>query len=232
MASLSFSVVADGAADATANSIVFEATHLVIAGWAGRDAAAVEHHIAELEAIGVKRPATIPCYYPLAPALLTTETVLSVPRADSSGEVECVLLAATDGTMYVGIGSDHTDRVAEAYDVTVSKQMCAKPVSATLWRFDDVADHWDSLEMRCWRSQDGIRTKYQEGTTASLRDPRHLIEAYTGKTTLPVGTAMFCGTQAVIGQLGHGDKFEMELHDPVLNRSLTLSYQVEALPVA
>ncbi len=36
---------------------------LVIAGWTGRDAATVEHHIAELEAIGVARPRTVPCFY-------------------------------------------------------------------------------------------------------------------------------------------------------------------------
>ena len=225
MSSLSFSVVAG-------DSITFDVQQLVIAGWAGRDAAGVEHHIQELEAIGVKRPATIPCYYPLAPMLLTTATSLVVPRADSSGEVECVLLSGADGTMYVGVGSDHTDRVAEAYDVTVSKQMCAKPVSATLWRFDEVADHWDQLVMRCWRTQAGVRTLYQQGLTASLRDPRQLIERYTGNKTLPAGTAMFCGTQSVMGQLGHGEIFEMELHDPVRDRSLTLTYNVVALDVA
>ena len=32
--------------------------HAVIAGWTGRDPAAVEKHIRELEALGVKRPAT------------------------------------------------------------------------------------------------------------------------------------------------------------------------------
>lgn len=45
---------------------------LVIAGWTGRDAAAVEAHIAELEAIGVPRPATVPCFYRVAAGLLTT----------------------------------------------------------------------------------------------------------------------------------------------------------------
>jgi len=32
-------------------------TQLVIAGWTGRDKVAMEHHIAELEALGVARPA-------------------------------------------------------------------------------------------------------------------------------------------------------------------------------
>ncbi|SDV49007.1 DUF2848 domain-containing protein [Chitinasiproducens palmae] len=217
--------VADGA------TLNFSPKALVIAGWAGRDAASVEHHIRELEAIGVKRPSTVPCFYPLAPALLSTDATLSVPRSDSSGEVECVLLATEQGLM-VGIGSDHTDRRVEAYDVTVSKQMCGKPVSDTVWRFDEVADHWDSLEMRCWRVRGGDRALYQSGSTASLRDPRELIERFTGASTLPVGTVMYCGTQAVIGELGHGDAFEVELHDPVRSRTLKHVYSVEALPVS
>jgi hypothetical protein len=35
---------------------------LVVAGWTGRDNATVEHHIAELQAIGVARPRTVPCF--------------------------------------------------------------------------------------------------------------------------------------------------------------------------
>ncbi len=41
---------------------------LVSAGWTGRDGDAVEDHIAELAAIGVKRPKTIPCFDRVAAA--------------------------------------------------------------------------------------------------------------------------------------------------------------------
>ncbi|ANN77160.1 DUF2848 domain-containing protein [Bordetella flabilis] len=203
---------------------------LVIAGWAGRNAEAVQHHIRELQAIGVKPPSTVPCYYPLAAALLTTDAEIEVPRADSSGEVEAVLLSTTDGLL-VGIGSDHTDRKVEAYDVTVSKQMCAKPVSRTLWRFDEVVDHWDQLVARAWRVRGGVRELYQEGPMTTLRDPRELADKYAGASGLPAGTVMFCGTQTVLGELGYGDAFEVELHDPVLNRTLRHAYQVRVLPV-
>jgi len=204
---------------------------LVIAGWAGRDEAAVRHHIEELQAIGVKPPSTVPCYYPLAATLLTTDAEIEVPRADSSGEVEAVLLSTPEGLL-VGIGSDHTDRKVEAYDVTVSKQMCAKPVSQDVWRFEEVAGHWDQLISRTWRVRDGARALYQEGPMTGLRDPRELAEKYAGPSGLPVGTAMYCGTHAVIGQLGYGEAFEMELHDPVLNRSLRHAYRVRTLTVA
>jgi hypothetical protein len=36
---------------------------LVVAGWTGRNVAALEAHIKELEAIGVKRPKTVPIFY-------------------------------------------------------------------------------------------------------------------------------------------------------------------------
>lgn len=212
-------------------ALALDIERLIIAGWTGRDMDAVQHHIDELKAIGVKPPASVPTFYPLAASLLTTGDVLEVPRDDSSGETEFVLLQGPDA-LYIGIGSDHTDRKVEAYDVTVSKQMCGKPMGRDVWRFDEVADHWDALEMRCWRVRDGQRALYQEGKVTRLLDPRDLIRRLTGEAQLPPGTAMFCGTQAVIGEMGHGEAFEVELHDPVRNRSLRHAYRVETLAVA
>ena len=37
-----------------------EIDELVIAGWTGRDVAALEHHIEELKAIGVQPPSSVP----------------------------------------------------------------------------------------------------------------------------------------------------------------------------
>lgn len=212
-------------------ALALDIERLIIAGWTGRDMDAVQHHIDELKALGVKPPATVPTFYPLAASLLTTDDVLEVPRADSSGETEFVLLQGADA-LYIGIGSDHTDRKVEAYDVTVSKQMCGKPMGREVWRFDEVADHWDALEMRCWRVRDDERVLYQEGKVTRLLDPRDLIRRLAGESDLPEGTAMFCGTQAVIGELGHGDAFEVELHDPVRNRTLRHTYRVDSLAVA
>lgn len=224
MPTLQFQVAGEGA-------LALDIQRLIIAGWTGRDADAVNHHIRELEAIGVRPPSTVPCFYPLAASLLTTSTLLEVPREDSSGEIEFVLLAGPDD-LYIGVGSDHTDRKVEAYDVTVSKQMCAKPLGTELWRFAEVADHWDQLQMRCWRTRGGRRELYQEGLVTRLLDPRDLIRRLTGEDALPPGTAMFCGTQAVIGELGSGEAFEVELHDPVRQRTLRHAYRVACLAVA
>lgn len=201
---------------------------LLIAGWAGRNLEAIEHHIKELEEIGVSRPTTIPCYYQVANTLLTTEDSIQVIETHSSGEVECVILQSEHGLL-VAIGSDHTDRKVESYNVAISKQVCAKPLSQEVWLYEEVADHWDKLEMRCYRYENGQKTLYQNGTTSTLLPIPELIKKRFATSLLPNNTAMFCGTQAVLTQIGHGDKFCMELHDPVLNRTLTHEYHVQVL---
>ena len=64
---------------------------LVVAGWTGRNVAALEAHIKELEAIGVKRPKTVPIFYRCARSLLTVDASIEVMADKSSGEVEFVL---------------------------------------------------------------------------------------------------------------------------------------------
>src|ERR1700686_2152811 len=169
----------------------------VIAGWTGRDAEAVEKHIKELEALGVKRPDTTPIFYRVGAARLTTDASIEVLGEQLSGEVEFVLLK-TEGALWVGVGSDHTDREVEAYGVSVSKQMCEKPVAPAFWRYDDVAAHWDQLILRSHAVIDGKRVLYQEGSVAAMRTPEDLLARFA-QNGLADGTAMFCGTLAVHG---------------------------------
>ena len=209
-----------------------EIRSLVVAGWTGRDKAAVEHHIAELAAIGVKRPRAVPCFYRLGANLLTAADELEVVGDDSSGEVEFVLIAAPDA-VYVGVGSDHTDRKVEAYGVTVSKQMCPKPLGRDLWRLAEVEGHWDSLVLRSHVTRGGKRRLYQEGPVSRMLAPGELLARFPDSPgSLPIGTAMFCGTLPVQGEIGGGERFEIELHDPAMNRSLRHAYATRSLAVA
>src|SRR5262249_44457787 len=104
----------------------------ILAGWTGRDRAAVERHMEELAIHGVKRPPSIPVFYRCAAARLNTADAIEVTGEDSSGEVEYVLIQA-QGSLWVGVGSDQTDRKVEGYNITVSKQMCDKPMAPELW---------------------------------------------------------------------------------------------------
>jgi len=202
--------------------------HAVIAGWTGRDRAAVEKHIKELEVLGVKRPATTPIFYRVAASRLTTDDSIEVMGSASSGEVEFVLLQ-WQGRLWIGTGSDHTDREVEAYGVTVSKQMCEKPLAPQFWAFDDVAAHWDTLVLRSFATIAGKRTLYQEGSVAAMRHPEDLIARYA-KSGLAEGTLMFCGTLAVHGGLRPAERFEFELEDPVRGRKIHHGYSVVSLP--
>lgn len=226
MHELTFTVMDDGVATPLTVSI----EQAVIAGWTGRDPVARDKHIAELEAIGIARPATTPIYYRCSARRLTTDEIIEVCGGDSSGEVEFVLIG-WQGRILVGLGSDHTDRKVESYSVTVSKQMCDKPMSPVLWDLSDVIGHWDRMILRSWAWFDGNRTLYQEGTLDAMLPVKELIERGFGKSGLPDGCAMFGGTFAAKGGIRPSVRFEYELEDPVLNRKLTHAYDVIVLPV-
>ena len=204
---------------------------LVIAGWTGRDPVARDKHIAEREALGIPRPATTPIYYEVAARRLTTSDAIEVSGADSSGEVEFVLVKA-GGRLLLGVGSDHTDRKVETYNITVSKQICDKPVAPELWLVDDVLAHWDQLVLRAYATIGGERVLYQEGALSGMLAPADLIARRYGEAGLPEGTAMFGGTFAAKGGIRPADRFAYELVDPVLNRSIRHGYAIEQRVIA
>lgn len=204
---------------------------LVIAGWTGRDQAAVEKHIVELEELGVKRPSRTPIFYTGSVSRLTTAPAIEALGAQTSGEAEYLLLQYNN-VLWVGVGSDHTDRELEAYGVAASKQICDKPIGTQFWRYDDVAAHWDELKLRSYATINGQKQVYQDGSVAQMLRPADLIAKYmNGGDRLPENTLMFCGTVPVHGGIRPSDSFECELEDPVLGRKLRSSYTTKALPV-
>lgn len=220
----------DRVTSARSDRIAVAIDYLVIAGWAGRDEAAIKHHIEELAAIGVPRPSSVPVYYRVSADTLTQTERLSVLGPDTSGEVEPVVVSLADG-LWVGVGSDHTDRKAETVGIALSKQLCGKPIGRTLWRLSEIEGHWDRLMLRAFATIDGKRVLYQEGPLAALRTPRDLIERRPGEPDLRPGTVMFGGTLGAIGGIRPAARFEMELEDPVLGRRIQHGYDIVPLPV-
>jgi hypothetical protein len=206
------------------------AESLVIAGWTGRDLSSLERHMRELEELGVARPATVPVFYRVAAKLLSQEEDVEVLGANSSGEAEPVVFA-TGGGLWLGIGSDHTDRSVETFSVAASKQICPKPIGRTVWPLGEIGDHWDRLVLRSYVTMGSSRELYQQGSLDQLRSAVELIELYTQGAGLEPGTVMFCGTLPVRGALRGGQRFELELEDPVMRRSLRHAYQVTQLPL-
>jgi Protein of unknown function (DUF2848) len=221
----------DGAAKGGVEKVAVDINDLVIAGWTGRDVAALTHHIEELKAIGVQPPSRVPLYYRVAAQMLTQADRIQVLGDDTSGEVEPVLVGAAD-RLWVTVGADHTDRKLESYGVAVSKQVCPKVLCRTAWRFEEVEPHWDKLLLRSFISEGGKKVPYQEGPLATIRAPRELIAGWrNGEKRLPAGTVMFCGTLPALGAIRSSSRFEMEIEDPVLGRKLAHAYDVEALPL-
>ncbi len=205
---------------------------LVVAGWTGRDQAAIAAHVKEMKEWGVAGPTQTPMYYRVAASLLTTAREIEVIGRESSGEAEFVLFNV-EGEILVGAGSDHTDRKAEAMGITLAKQMCAKVVAGEAWAFREVEGHWDELIIRSWATIGGERVLYQEGKVTAMRHPRELIKLYEQRTglTFAPGFAMYGGTFAAIGGIRWGEEFEFAIEDPVLNRSISHHYRVKSLPV-
>src|ERR1700720_2188335 len=109
-------IVFEGHAKGAVEKTAVDIGDLVIAGWTGRDVAALNHHIEELKAIGVQPPSRVPIYYRAAAQKLTQAHSLQVRGDDGSGEVEPVLIGAAD-RLWVTVGADHTDRKVESYGI-------------------------------------------------------------------------------------------------------------------
>ncbi len=198
-------------------------------GWAGRDRAAVQKHVDELAEHGIPGPTVVPIYFPLSNNLLTTSAVIQTVGPESSGEVEYVLIFTSRGT-FVGVASDHTDRAFERHGIQQSKQMYPNVMAPEVWPYDEVRDHWDELQLSCWVTIDGDRRLYQQVQLVELLSADHWLDIIRGEGIDRVGTAFLSGAPPTLGGLAFGQRFEIELSDPRLDRALRHVYDVELLP--
>jgi hypothetical protein len=201
---------------------------VLLVGYTGRDRAAVLAHIKELEKeLGAAPPPRVPMIYTVPGSLAVTAKTITVHCAETSGEAEIYLLQSPEHGLLVGVGSDHTDRKAEAEDIPRSKGLCQKVLSPAVWRYDDVAARWDDLELRSWVTVAGERRVYQQGRMAELLAPPALLEEVrqAGYTDLS-RKLIFGGTLALIGGFAYAERFEAELRDPSTGYALGVDYAV------
>ncbi len=195
------------------------------AGWAGRDAALVRAHVEEMRALGVPPPGEVPIVFPVSRAMLSQERRVEIYNAESSGEVEYVLVAG-GGRVAITVGSDHTDRKVEAFSIEMSKRLCPNVMARTAWEYADVADHVDDLVLRAWVREDGTWHPYQEAPIGTLLAPAYWLDRIDAG---PGGQAvvLFSGTVPTIGgALRYGDGFRVGLEDPHTGRAITHEYDV------
>lgn len=216
--------------DGTSVPLELAYDEVVLVGYTGRDRNAVLEHIRELETLGVAPPERVPAIYRVAADLVTLEARLSVRGSSTSGEAEFFVFHSPLGVM-IGAGSDHTDREHEAIDVAASKALCGKVISSEVWRLSAVAAHWDQLELRAWSTGAAGRQLYQSGRLETLLDVPDLLAEVESVGIAAAGKLIFGGTLPTIGGFQFGQRFEVELHDPVLHRTLRCAYDVLAVEV-
>lgn len=209
----------------------FNYSRMVNAGYVGRDQQEVRRHIEELAQKGIPGPTSTPTLYPVVGKTLTSDEQIEVYGRETSGEVEYVLLVASDREIYVGLGSDHTDRQLEETDIPRAKQICPNIISREVWSLADVEAHWDEIVMRSRVTRNGEEVDYQGGRLELLLNPQGLLDFVRSQMPGPLdGTVIFSGTLgSLTGDFVYGERFAAELRDPVLERRLTMDYEVRPL---
>lgn len=203
--------------------------NLFAIGYAGRNMEKTMEHIKELEEqLGVPAPKKIPTIFQMSNLLLTQEPDFHVVGARSCGEVEYVIVRY-NGKIYIGVGSDHTDRELEGASVPKAKQVCPKPIGADLWDYEELKDHWDEIRVVSRQTVDGEDVLYQQGTLADILP----VEKILGELEERVGdignSVIFSGTVPAANGFKFGSDFRCEMIDEKLGRSMQCNYDLHII---
>lgn len=184
--------------------------------------------------------------------LLTNEDEIEVQGPQTSGEVEYVAIF-DGGEIFISVGSDHNDRtllylwteaLGKVYDTAKSKQMCPAVVARCAWRYEDVKDHWDELNLRSFVSVNGSQIPFQDFKLAELVDLEYHLR--TDPSLKSDGTILFGGSSGALSSVPSNifsgqsslrgvtfpPDFLAELDDPVLGRKISHLYKISSIEQA
>lgn len=218
MSSITLSVV--GAGETTV-----DIRHVLNGGYAGRDTAAVQHHIDELARLGVPAPSTAPTMYPLAAMLATQTTVVDAPHDKTSGEAEWALIVPEDADSpedyLLAAACDHTDRALEVHGVAWSKQSAPNIIGDLAWRWGDVREDFDQFSLKAWvTSEERGKQLLQSGTAGDLLSPAYWIERLGDAGLLRPCTLLMSGTIGMVEDVSQfAPEWLVELSDGKGNTS-------------
>lgn len=200
-------------------------------GFTIRDAAQMQEHLDEVAKEGVTPPVCDdpPIIFPISPWAWLTGTDCEVQTTHTSGEVE-ILMIDTEDELFVGVGSDHTDRKLEAVDIPWSKQVAPNVIAPVVWPWSEVADHWDECTLDSWVVDDGQRIHFQHASVSEFWTPTDMVAGAARRIPALRPRAFLSGTVVSIGHtLSYGRHWELRLHDPVLGRTIEHAYDVTVL---
>jgi hypothetical protein len=197
-------------------------------GNTGRTQKMVDIHIEELARLGIPSSSEVPSLSRITDILVTQNSKIQVMGKKTTGEVEFVLLLTGEGR-YVTVGSDHADRELEAEGNIYTKQVCPKPIAKNAWPLEDVQSHWDEIRLTCEVLHEGKWEIYQDdlvATILSFEDIFRFIEN-RGQNNIK-GTVLYCGTISLFsGKFIYASAYRLTLVDPVMERFITHTYEVD-----
>jgi hypothetical protein len=186
--------------------------------------------------------------------LVTTEETIEVQGSHTSGEVEFVAIFDQEDVL-ITVGSDHNDRslveittpLGKIHDSAKSKQMVSAVVAAQTWKYEDIKGHWDDLILRSYVNVSGERTAYQDYCLRELLDLDYYFDKHAWLNQ--DGTIFFGGTSGTLPsvpdniftleapvnkmkELIFPNNFEFQIHDPILDRTISHSYSIRSLEEA
>lgn len=207
----------------------FGVRHACLFGWAGRNKEEVRKHAEELAAHGIRGPKNMPEHFIISPEVMTHEPEITCVGDGTCGEIE-FFFYVREGQIYVGVGSEHTDRALEAVDMIKSKAICHKPMSKQLWKYEEIKDHWDEIQLTAWQvDEKGNTVVYQDSPLSALLSMEDIkAEAEKLYDSLD-DVIVWSGTIPTKDGLVYGSKFWGEMNDKVLNRKLTFSYDIKVV---
>lgn len=204
---------------------VFDVRRLYNLGSATRDPDTAVAHQEEVAKSGIHIAFDVPSprIYPIGVAALVQDDEVFVQTDRTSGEVEIVVHVADQ--VYVGVGSDHTDRALETVSIPGSKQACPNHLGPVLWPYEEIRESWDDCVLRSW--VDG--RLYQDVGVAAFLRPEDMLRILRDR----VGDVpdrdftVFGGTIVSVDKaLGFGTTWRYEIADPTNGRSIAGEYRV------
>ena len=194
-------------------------------GSATRDPNAAIAHQDEVAKSGIFIATDVPAprIYPIGIHALEMGDEVFVQSNRTSGEVEIVIYVSD--RVYVGVGSDHTDRALETFSIPGSKQACVNHLAPILWPYDEIVDSWDDCILRSWVDD----RLYQEVGVSKFLAPLDILSVLKERVSgVPDQNYMvYCGTYVSVDKaLGFGSNWRYQLDAPSRNRQLESSYEV------
>lgn len=144
---------------------------------------------------------------PVPVSRVTSAAVLQQSPGAPMGVPAVVLVAASYGLL-VSVGAILEDFL---------------PVARAAWRFDDIADAYDGIELRSWAVHDGKRVPFVSEKLSALTSPTDAMTTLGNASGLKPGTAVFIGHPVPLGESLPVERFDVAL----ATAHTELAYQVE-----